>query len=94
MSIITLTMNCIGDMFYVTDVGAVVQVTRGRERRRGTKLKGGKGAREPQQGWIRSPLVGARAQGTGFGGVAVQVQGRCWCSTEGDTCGGREGEGF
>ena len=75
MSFITLTMNCIGDMLYVTNVGSVVQVIRGRrwsirgrERWRGRKLKGGKGAREPQQEWIRSPLVGALAQGTGFEG--------------------------
>jgi len=60
----------------------------------GEEIEGGKGPREPQQGWIRSPLVGARAQGTGFKGVAVQEQGRCWCSTEGGTCGGRKGEGF
>jgi len=31
------------------------------------EIEGGKGAGELQQGWIKSPLVGARAQGTGFG---------------------------
>ena len=93
-------MNCIGDMFYVIDVGSAVQVkrgrrwsTRGRDRRRGRKLKGGKEQGNRSRGGSGVHQWERELRGPASGGVAVQEQGRCWCSTEGSTCGWREEEG-
>jgi len=38
--------------------------------------EGGKGAREPQKGWMRSQVLGAQAQGTAIGGSCGRRTGK------------------